>query len=170
MLEMARLWTFVAAKSGCRVRGLPDWFADVLNPDNTPGRVIDTGEGKAFHQQHFTTGEHWHQLLGPHSRKVDRQRVAKPAAQALMYMVRPMPLLSLRLIPFLKKFAGTPSSVTKMAKVECNTILFPSSYFCGSCPIVRYWCDEALSDFTCSNSLLKGNCGNCFKIRVGAIE
>ena len=118
------------------MRGLPHGFVDVSNHNNTPDRVIDTGEGKAFRQQHFSTGEHWHRLLDPGSTKAYRQKFAKPAAQVLVYVVRPLCCLE-KLYPSW----NCESGITSLSR--------------GLGPLVRQLCYEALSDSNCRHLYLK---------------
>ena len=46
-----------AAKSGCQVGGSPDSFADVLQADGRPGRVVSADEAEGYQQVHFSSKE-----------------------------------------------------------------------------------------------------------------
>ena len=76
-----------AAKTASKVIGKPDWFSETTAPDGTPGRVTQVDEGKGFQQAHYSTTENLHTLLGAGTTVTERQKCAKVAAQACMYMV-----------------------------------------------------------------------------------
>lgn len=64
------------AKFGCQVVGSLDSFADVLQADGRPGRVVSADEAKVYHKVHSAVNEHLHKLLGLDSTPSDRKKVA----------------------------------------------------------------------------------------------
>ena len=69
------------------MKGQPDWFADEIDLNGQPGRVVSVDEGKGYQEICFGIDEHLHQMLGSGSPDRDRRKCSKVASQAAMYMV-----------------------------------------------------------------------------------
>ena len=81
-------WFPPAAKTGSKVVGEPDAFADILTKTGEPGIVTSVEEAKPYHQVFFNSNKHLHQLVHPNSSISEYSKAATAASQLSMYMVR----------------------------------------------------------------------------------